>query len=77
MCLSTIVSDKLIASFNNGSDKYCKEDSLITSIDFQCGPDALWDTIPGQDYGDASAYFDGIITDFLNLCSVSYMYTCA
>ena len=68
-----IVEDKLIASFNNGSDIHCKGDRLRTFIEFQCGPEALWDTIQGKNYGDVSAYFDGLIIDFENLCSVSYM----
>ena len=66
-----IVEDKLIASFHNGSDEYCKGEDLNTFIDFQCDPEAFWSTIQGQTHGDASAYFDGLVIDFENLCSVS------
>ena len=68
---SMIVEDKLIASFHNGSDEHCKGDDLNTFIDFKCGPEAFWDTLQGQNYGDASANFDGLIIDFEDLCSVS------
>ena len=73
LCVSLIVEGKLIASFRNGSDEHCKGDNLDTYIEFQCGPEALWDTVQGKTYGDASAYFDGLIIDFEDLCSVSYM----
>lgn len=68
-----IVEDKLVARFQNGSDELCKGDNLNTLIDFQCGPEALWDTVQSQNYGDATDYFVGLIIDFENLCSVSCM----
>ena len=73
LSVSMIVEDKLIASFHNGSDELCEKDELNTFIDFQCGPEAMWSAMQGQNHGDASAYFDGLIIDFENLCSVSCM----